>query len=97
MADQVITADQPVQPPDTHTPPSAGYPITIEVRVRLQAIALPEEGGRYSVLIPALGCATVGDTIEEVQANAVEAAEGLLASLHDRNKDRDIRIARGEE
>jgi predicted RNase H-like HicB family nuclease len=97
MADQVITTDQPVQPPDTHIPPRAGHPVTIEVKVRLQAIALPEEGGGYSVLIPALGCATVGDTIEEAQANIVEAAEGLLASLHDQNRDRDIRIARGEE
>jgi predicted RNase H-like HicB family nuclease len=92
MADQVITTDQPVQPPDTHTPPSAGHPITIEVKIRLQAIALPEEGGGYSVVVPALpGCFTEGDTIEEVQANIVEAAEGWLASVHDQRKDEAVR------
>jgi predicted RNase H-like HicB family nuclease len=92
MADQVITTDQPVQPPDTHTPPAAGHPITIEVKVRLQAIALPEEGGGYSVVVPALpGCFTEGDTIEEVQASIVEAAEGWLATTHDQHKDQAIR------
>jgi antitoxin HicB len=97
MADQVITTDQPVQPPDTHTPSISGHPITIEVKVRIQAIALPEADGRYSVLVPALpGCVTVGDTIEEAQANVVEAAEGWLAAGHDLNKDEDIRVARGE-
>ena len=43
-------------------------------------IALPEPDGGVPVVIPALGCATQGDTIEEAQANAVEAAEGWLTS-----------------
>ena len=34
------------------------------VMVRLQAIALPEADGGFTVVIPALGCATQGDTIE---------------------------------
>jgi len=72
-----------------------GHPITIEVKVRLQAVALPEAGGGFSVLIPALGIATEGDTIEEVQANIVEAAEGFLDTEHDQNKDDGIRMARG--
>jgi predicted RNase H-like HicB family nuclease len=84
------TTDQPAA-----TPP---HPITVEVKVRLQAIALPEADGGYSVLVPGLpGCVTQGDSIEEVQANVVEAAEGWLASMHDRHRDRAIKIARGEE
>ena len=51
------------------------HPITLDVTVRLQAIALPEADGGFTVVIPALGCATQGDTIEEAQANVVEAAE----------------------
>jgi predicted RNase H-like HicB family nuclease len=81
------------QPATTPSPPQ---PITVEVKVRLQAIALPEPGGGYSVLVPALpGCVTQGETIEEVQANVVEAAEGWLAVGHDQNKDEGIRVARG--
>jgi predicted RNase H-like HicB family nuclease len=59
-----------------------GHPITLDVMVRLQAIALPEADGGFTVVIPALGCATHGDTIEEAQANAVESAEGWLLSQH---------------
>jgi predicted RNase H-like HicB family nuclease len=66
-------------------------PITLDVTVRLQAIALPEADGGFTVVIPALGCATEGDTIEEAQANTIEAAEGWLASQHKRMKDAAIR------
>jgi predicted RNase H-like HicB family nuclease len=69
---------------------------TVEVTVRIQAIALPEVDGGYSVLIPALGIAIEGDTIDEVRANVVEAAESWLASMHDRHCDEAIRVARGE-
>jgi len=66
-------------------------PITVEVKVRLQAIALPEADGGYSVVVPALtGCFTQGDTIDEAQANIVEAAEGWLAATHDQHKERAI-------
>jgi predicted RNase H-like HicB family nuclease len=82
--------------PSLKATPNTGHPITLEVTVRLPAIALPEADGRYSVLIPALGCATEGDTIEEAQANAVEAAEGWIASQHDLHKAEAIRVARGE-
>jgi predicted RNase H-like HicB family nuclease len=71
------------------------HPITLDVMVRLQAIALPEAGGGFTVLIPSLGCATQGDTIEEAQTNAVEAAEGWLTSQHKRMKDEAIRAAQG--
>jgi predicted RNase H-like HicB family nuclease len=67
-------------------------PVTIVVRVELQAIALPEAEGGYSVVVPALeGCFTQGDTIEEAQANIVEAAEGWLEAAHEENRDAAIR------
>src|SRR3954471_9627933 len=85
------------EPEPSTSPANGGHPIVVEVKVRLQAIALPEAGGGYSVIVPALpGCVTQGETIEEVQANVIEAAEGWLAVGHDRNKDEDIRVARGE-
>jgi predicted RNase H-like HicB family nuclease len=66
--------------------------VAIEVRVRLQAVALPEADGGYSFVVPALpGCATQGDTLDEALANVVEAAEGWLAVAHDRQKDQAIR------
>jgi predicted RNase H-like HicB family nuclease len=67
-------------------------PVTIEVKVRLQAIAILEADGRYSVAVPALpGCTTCGDTIEDAQANVIEAAEGWLAVGHDQEKAEAIR------
>jgi predicted RNase H-like HicB family nuclease len=54
-------------------------------------LSLPEADGGFTVVIPALGCATQGDTIKEAQANAVEAAEGWLTSQHQRRKDEAIR------
>ena len=71
------------------------HPITLDVMVRLEAIALPEADGGFTVVIPALGCATQGDTIEEAQANAAEAAEGWLTSEHKRMKDSAIRATQG--
>jgi predicted RNase H-like HicB family nuclease len=77
--------------------PSLPPPFTVVVMVKLQAIAIPEAVGGYSVLIPALpGCVTQGETIEEVQANIVEAAEGWLDCQHDHRKDESLRVARGE-
>jgi predicted RNase H-like HicB family nuclease len=71
------------------------HPITLDVMVRLQSIALPEADGGFTVVIPALGCATQGDTIEEAEVNAVEAAEGWLTSQHKRRKDEAIRPTQG--
>ncbi len=73
---------------------NGGHPITLDVMVRLQAVALPEADGGFTVVIPALGCATQGDTIEEAQANTVEAAEGWLTSQHKRMKDVAIQATR---
>lgn len=72
----------------------ASQPITLDVTVRLPAIALPEADGGFTVVIPALGCGTEGDSIQEAQANAVEAAEGWLASQHKRMKDEAIRATK---
>jgi predicted RNase H-like HicB family nuclease len=72
-----------------------GHPITLDVTGRLQAIALPEADGGFTVVIPALDCATQGDTIEEAQANAVESAEGWLTSQHKRMKDEANRATQG--
>ncbi|MCA1686028.1 MAG: type II toxin-antitoxin system HicB family antitoxin [Planctomycetia bacterium] len=71
------------------------HPVTVEVRVRLQALAIPEPDGGYSVIVPALpGCVTMGDTIEEVQAMVVEAAELWLAVAHDLGRDEALRLVR---
>jgi len=78
------------------TTPPAAPPITVEVTVRLQAVALPEADGRYSVIVPGLpGCVTMGDTIEEARANVVDAAEGWLAASYDLGKEEAVRVARG--
>ena len=72
------------------------HPVTIEVRVRLQALAIPEPTGGYSVIVPSLpGCVSQADTLEDAQANAVEAAEGWLSVQHDRYKEEALRVARG--
>ena len=43
-----------------------------------------EREGGYSVSVPALpGCLTCGDTMDEVRANVVEAAEGWLECQRD--------------
>jgi predicted RNase H-like HicB family nuclease len=72
----------------TTTPPAV-EPVTIEieVKVRLKAVALQEEDGRYSIVVPALpGCYSAADSIDEASANVVEAAEGWLDVGHDREK-----------
>lgn len=43
-----------------------------------------EEEGRYWAEIPAMpGCYSVGDTLEEVQANIIEAAQGWIQAKLD--------------
>ena len=59
--------------------------IPIHFNVNLTALIHPEPlVGGFSAEIPALpGCYTQGETLEEVQANLREAAEGWLAAAHD--------------
>jgi predicted RNase H-like HicB family nuclease len=72
-------------------------PVTIELRVRLRAIAIPEVDGGFSVIVPALpGCFTDADTIEEAVRNVREAAELWLSASHERDKAEALRIALGE-
>lgn len=60
-------------------------PIFMRVNVNLTAQVTAEcEAGGYSGSIPALpGCYTQGETLEEIEANLREAAEGWLASAHE--------------
>ena len=68
------------------------HPVTVTVQVRLQALAVREADGRYSVIVPALpGCVTEGDDIEDVQRNVVEAAEGWLECQHDLQREEALR------
>lgn len=61
-------------------------PIALQFTVSITALILPEmEVGGYSAEVPSLpGCYAQGETLEEVQANLREAAEGWLNSAHDR-------------
>ena len=60
-------------------------PIVDQFTVSLTALVFPEpDAGGYSAEVPALpGCYTQGETLEEVQANLREAAEGWLGAAHD--------------
>ena len=50
----------------------------------LTAIVHPEESGGFSAEVPALpGCFTEGETLDELQVNLREAAEGWLKAHHD--------------
>ncbi len=71
--------------------------VTLMVPVRLPVMALREADGRYSVFAPALpGCFSDAERLEDVAANAVEAAELWLEAEHDRRKDESLRTALGE-
>ena len=71
---------------------SLARPVPIAITVRLVALAVREADGRYSVAVPALrGCYSEADTIEDVQANATEAAEGWLEAMHDARRDQAVR------
>ncbi len=79
------TVEVPPAPADTH-------PVTIEITVKLQAVAIREADGRYSVAVPAIpGCTTMGDDLDDARKNATEAAEGCLEVAYDRNREEAIR------
>ncbi len=74
-----------------------GEVVMLMVPVRLPVMALREADGRYSVFAPALpGCFSDAARLEDVAANATEAAELWLESEHDRRKDESLRTATGE-
>jgi predicted RNase H-like HicB family nuclease len=93
MSNPVATESTPTAARPSEALLNGVHPITVEVMVRLQALAIPEPGGGYSIAVPALpGCYSAAETIEEAPGNIVEAAEGWLAAQHDRAKDETVRL-----
>ncbi len=70
-------------------------PITTQFTVTLTAVVHPQPfSGGYSAEVPALpGCFTQGETLEEVQSNLREAAEGWLDVAHEDGR---IKLAQSE-
>jgi predicted RNase H-like HicB family nuclease len=76
---------------------ATGQSITIEICVRLRVLAIPKQGGGYSVIVPALpGCVAEGDSIADVLTHSVEATQTWLDSQHEHRRLEALRIARGE-
>ena len=68
--------------PDTEHPTTKAF--SLDFPVTMTAIVHPEDSGGFSAEVPALpGCFTEGETLEELQANLREAAEGWLKAHHD--------------
>jgi predicted RNase H-like HicB family nuclease len=62
----------------------ASYAFSVDFPATLTAIVRSEEAGGFSAEVPALpGCFTQGETLEELQDNLNEAAEGWLKVHHD--------------
>jgi predicted RNase H-like HicB family nuclease len=92
MSNPVATGSAPTTSRPSETPRDGVHPITVEVMVRLQALAIPEPGGGFSIAVPALpGCYSAAETVEEVPGNIIEAAEGWLAAQHDRARAATVR------
>jgi predicted RNase H-like HicB family nuclease len=71
-----------------------GPPFSVKARVEIEAIVIPELDGGFSVVVPALpGCFAEGDTVEEIQANIIEAAESWLETVHARNAEQAMKDA----
>lgn len=71
----------------------AGRIVEIEFDPKLRALAIPEEGGGFSLVVPALeGCVSCCDTIEEARELIADAAEGWLESMHDAHAAEDVEI-----
>lgn len=71
---------------------SSPSPVSVAITIRLVAPAVREPDGRYSVAVSALrGCYSEADTIEDVESNVAEAAEGWLEAMHDARRDQAIR------
>ena len=69
--------------PDEFERPTTRF-FSLDLPVILTAIVRPEESGGFSAEVPALpGCFTEGETLEELQENLREAAEGWLKVHHE--------------
>lgn len=67
-------------------------PIVVEVMVKVRALAFPEPGGGYSVVVPKIdGCVTEGDSIEDEEFMVRDLAEALLEMKHDKTRERVVR------
>jgi len=65
---------------------TAVEPLTIEITVRLKALAIPEPSGAYTVVIPAFpGCVTAAYSPEEIEGMATEVAELWIEDLEERH------------
>ena len=74
------------------TPPAI-EPVTIEITVRMKALAIPEANGGYTVVIPAFpGCVTAAYSPEEIQAMATEVAELCLEDLEERHTGESLKL-----
>ncbi len=72
--------------------PGWAEPIVLEVAVKIRALAFPEPGGGYSVVVPEIdGCVTEGDSIEDVEFMVRDLAEALLEMKHDEARERVVR------
>jgi predicted RNase H-like HicB family nuclease len=59
-------------------------PFTLAFPVTLEAVVEPEAEGGFSASVPSLpGCFTEAETLDELQANLIEAAEGWLTARRD--------------
>jgi predicted RNase H-like HicB family nuclease len=57
--------------------------------LKIKVIVHEAEEGGYWADVPAIpGCATQGETVEELMKNVQEAVEGCLSSRRDRDLDR---------
>lgn len=74
--------------PASAEPYAYGPPVAVVVNVQVTALAFEEADGRFSVVVPELpGCYSAADSIDDVAANAAEAASGWIAVEHARNRD----------
>ena len=72
--------------------PERATPVVVEVMVKVRALAFPEPGGGYSVVVPEIdGCVTEGDSIEDVEFMVRDLAETLLEMKHDEARERVVR------
>lgn len=82
--DATVVAGEPLPPAAPMPSAASGGPIVLEFSATLSAVVHAEDGGGYSAEVPALpGCHTEGETLDEVRANLIDAAEGWLKVKHD--------------
>lgn len=67
-----------------------GRPFEMTFPVTLEAVVEPEAEGGFSASVPSLpGCFTEAETLDELRANLIEAAEGWLAAKREMEAERE--------